>query len=419
MSFNINVVLSLLCFMLFISMIGFGIVLPILPFIASDFGSNDFVYGLLIAVFPLFQFVFAPIWGNLSDKFGRRPILNIGLFGSAFSFALFGLANNLEMLFFSRILAGIFTSASLPTANAYIADCFPGEKRGVAFGYLGASQALGFAVGPAIGGFLAEVPFYEFAPHYLPSMFAAVLAAAALILTLFFVPESLSKNQRSLNFLESQEPTYQKSSIKVILRNPNLIILILFFGIIGYGMSSFITVIGPFAPRVYGIGPKEVGYLFSVGGMVFALTQGTLIKPLSRRFNDASLIKIGFAFSSIGFGLIILFTDFYLSFLATIPLFFGLALVNPVVNSLISKNSPPSQQGSIMGINQGFNAMTRVIGPVTAGFFLMLGDFLSFKVNFVLFTITTLVAIAIFRSENQIVNTNNSILETAMVVKER
>jgi MFS transporter, DHA1 family, multidrug resistance protein len=406
---DLNIILFSLCLMSFISTIGFGIVVPIIPFLAVEHGSNDFVYGLLMAIFPLFQFLFSPLWGRWSDQVGRVPVLVIGLIGSAVSFALFGLANSLLLLFVSRILSGVFTAATLPTSHAYIADYFPSEKRGVAFGYLGASQAMGFAIGPAIGGVLVNIPFLTFSYHFLPSMFASLLAVFAFILTILFIRESLSPEKRLKMKMEKLTDSSQISAYKTIQNDYHLLVLILIFGVIGFGMASFITAFGQFGPRVYGIGPREIGIIFSYAGFLIAFTQGILIKPLMKFFGETFLIKVGLFSIFIGFIVILLVDTFLLSFLATTPLFFGVALINPPISSMISSIVPTNIQGEIMGIKQGFSAFMRVVGPVCAGTFLMINLYLLFIVNVGVFLVFIIATFNFKKPQKKIISPNKSI----------
>ncbi len=349
--------ISILFFTLVIIMMGFGMIIPIFPFYIENLGASGSSLGFLMAVFAAMQLIFSPIWGALSDRYGRKPIILIGVFGFAISNLLFGLSTKLWMLFVSRALAGILSSATMPTSMAYIGDSTTEENRGGGMGMMGAAMGVGMVIGPGLGGWLAEDSLS------LPFFIAAGLSVVALIFVYFFLPESLSPENRSQNAeikLISQFKVMWKS-----LFGPLSFLLILAF-LVSFGLTKFESVFGLYAAARFKFGPKEVGSLLTVVGLISAVVQGALTGPLSKKWGEEKIIKISMFGSAIGFVLMLYATDFFTIALFTGFFVFSNAMIRPAVTSLTSKNSEIGQ-GVAMGLNNSFMSLGRIFGPILAG----------------------------------------------------
>jgi DHA1 family multidrug resistance protein-like MFS transporter len=349
--------LAILFVTLVIVMLGFGMIIPILPFYIERFHAGGREMGLLMAIFALMQFIFAPIWGQLSDRFGRKPMLMIGVLGNAASQLFFGLSTQLWMLYASRALAGILSSATLPTAMAYIGDSTSEEDRGGGMGVLGAAMGVGMVLGPGLGGWLADRSLP------LPFFVAAGLSALMLPFILLILPESLPAGAREEAQVDVQGP--QLGELWRALSGPIGFLLLLSF-LLSFGLTNFEGVFGLYAWERYAYGPAQVGTVLIAIGLTSALAQGALTGPLTRRWGEVAVIRVSLAASAGGFLLMLLAAD-YLGVLVTTSVFIlGNALLRPAVSSLISRRAEGGQ-GVAMGLNNSFMSLGRIFGPLWAG----------------------------------------------------
>jgi MFS transporter, DHA1 family, multidrug resistance protein len=349
--------LALLSFNLFIVMVGIGLVIPILPFYVEKFNANAQVLGALVAVFAFMQFLFAPVWGRLSDKIGRKPLITIGLIGFAIAEFIFAFALGLWMLFVSRILAGIFGSALMPTAMAYVSDVTEPEKRGQGMGFLGAAMGLGIVIGPGIGGWLAE-----FDLSY-PFIFAGIAATIAAIVSILILPESYPKEKREM------EPEVKKENqfvlMKSALKSPVGFLLVLVF-IMSFGLANFQSIFSYYALERYGYGPQEVGFIILFIGIIGTAVQGIGVGKMTKMFGDERVVTISLLISAFGFVIMTLATNMTWILITTAVFFVGNSMLRPSLNSLISKLAG-NRQGMIMGLNNSFLSLGNVAGPLLAG----------------------------------------------------
>ncbi|MGD6777117.1 MFS transporter [Sutcliffiella horikoshii] len=355
--------LILLSFNLFIVMVGIGLVIPILPFYIDKFGADARTLGLLVAVFAFMQFLLAPVWGRLSDKIGRKPLITIGLFGFAIAEFIFAYASGLWMLFLSRILAGTFGSALMPTAMAYVSDVTSSEKRGQGMGIMGAAMGLGIVVGPGLGGWLAE---YDLS---LPFLVAGVAATIAGILSVFILPESYPKHKREMDAQDSagEKRDNQFVTMYKALKSPVGFLLILVF-IMSFGLANFQSIFGYYTMERYNYNPSEVGLIILIVGLVGTVVQGVLVGRMTKRFGEERVVTSALLISSFGFVLMTLATSFTTVLLTTCIFFLGNSLLRPSLNSFISKLAG-NRQGLVMGLNNSFLSLGNVAGPILAGIF--------------------------------------------------
>jgi DHA1 family multidrug resistance protein-like MFS transporter len=349
----------ILSFTLAVVMLGFGMVIPIFPFYIESMGASGNELGLLTAISPFMQLVFAPIWGQVSDRKGRKPVLLIGVLGYGISMLLFGLATQLWMLFVARGLGAILSAATLPTTYAYIGDSTSEDDRGRGMGILGAAVGLGMVLGPGLGGWLAAGSLST------PFFITAALCVVTLLFIWLFLPESLAAQERR----ESNSkvaPTAQIRQLWHALFSPIGTLLFMAF-LVSFGLTNFQAIFGLYALEKFGYNTEQVGWIFTGVGLVSALTQGILTGPLTKRWGEASVIKATLLLSSISFGALLLANSFLTVLLTTCFFTLPNALLRPAVISLTSKHAT-TKQGVAMGLNNSFTSLGRIVGPIWAGY---------------------------------------------------
>jgi DHA1 family multidrug resistance protein-like MFS transporter len=349
--------LLILSFTLVVVTLGFGLVMPIIPFYMEQFGAGGTELGLLVASYAVMRLIFGPIWGSLSDRVGRKPILLIGVLGYGITMVGFGLATQLWMMFVARILSGVLSSATSPTTMAYIGDSTSEEERGGGMGMLGAAAGIGTIFGPALGGLLADRSLST------PFFVAAGLSFFTLFLIFLFLPESLQEGKRSSS--ESDQPMLDPRSWWNALFSPIGPLLIMAFIVTG-GVMVLYGILGLYALERFGYGTDQVGLIFTILGLVTAIGQGLLVGPLTRHFGDPNVIKFGFLFSAVSM-LSIMLANQYALLLLSIGLFslFNAVLI-PAIISLTSKDTTLSQ-GVAMGLSNSFISLGRIVGPLLGG----------------------------------------------------
>jgi len=352
--------LYILILILFVVMLGYGMITPLLPFYIEDMGAGGAELGLLVASYAFMRMVFGPIWGGLSDRVGRKPILLIGILGYVVTMLWFGLADRLWMLFAARILAGILSSATAPTTMAFVSDSTLEEERGGGMGMLGAASGIGAILGPVLGGLLGDESIA------LPFFIAAGLAALSLLLAWVFLPESLPPEKRQP--AKTAKALLDLRSWMDAIRSPIGPLFNLTF-ISTCGLMIFASVFGLYAMERFNYGPQEVGVMMMVLGLVSALAQGVFVGPLTRRWGDTAVLKVSLLASTVGFGFLLL-ADIYLTILLATA-FLGLASALQI-SSLISLTSKCAEipPGIAMGLSNAFISLGRIFGPIIGGLLL-------------------------------------------------
>ncbi|MGD8405988.1 MAG: MFS transporter [Anaerolineales bacterium] len=348
--------LYILTFVLFVVMLGYGIIIPIFPFYIEELGAGGTELGLLTASYAVMRLIFGPIWGGLSDRFGRKPILLIGILGYVITMIWFGLANTLWMLFAARILSGILSSATAPTTMAYIGDSSPEDERGGGMGMLGAAGGVGTIVGPAVGGFLAASSLS------MPFFIAAGLALLSLILAIIFLPESHPVGERT----EEKESIIDLRAWWDAILSPIGTLFILTF-ISTCGLMIFANVFGLYALEKFSFGPEDVGAMLMVLGLVSALAQGMLAGLVTKKWGDENVVKFGLLGTAISYGLMLLANSYITILLTTAVFALTVALQIPALTSLTSRRANISQ-GIAMGLSNSFVSLGRIVGPLFGGY---------------------------------------------------
>ncbi len=362
--------MTILFLIVFIDLVGFGVIIPLLPFFAEHFAASPSTVGLLMASYSLGQFIAAPFWGRLSDARGRRPILLITLAGGAISYVLLGYADSLLMLFAARILGG-FMAGNISTAFAYVADITAPENRARGMGVIGAAFGLGFIAGPAIGGILAG-PDPLNANYQLPAFAAAGLSMMALLMALFKLKESLSADLR--NSLAAKPPQQRAQQFGQALARPNVGIILILSFLATFVFAGMETTFAMWSERRFDWGPQQNGYLFAFIGILSAIIQGGLVGRLVNKFGEANLIVQGSLALALGMLVIPFASSLATLLVAMAVIAYGFSVINPSLSSLISRQVGPEEQGGMMGVSRSATTMARVIGPIWAGFlFAMMG----------------------------------------------
>ena len=344
----------ILGFTLLVVMLGYGMVLPVMPFYIEELGAGGRELGWLMATYSLMQLIFAPIWGTLSDRIGRKPVLSLGVLGYAFALLMFGLATQFWVLFLARTLSGILSSATMPTAMAYIGDNLPEKERSGGMGQLGAAMGVGVVLGPLIGGMLSSNWLA------LPFFIGAGMAALAFLLVLFLLPEPRARQSTA-----QQKAPLTWEAIRRTLLSPAGILLLLIF-IMSFGLSNFQGIIGLYVVDKLAFNTKQVGTIWMVLGGVMILAQGVLTGPLTKRIGEVMLIRVGLLGGALGFILIALASDYWSILLSIGVLTLALALIGPALNALISCYAG-DHQGAVMGLNSATASLGRVLGPIWGG----------------------------------------------------
>lgn len=371
-------------------MIGFGIAIPLMPFYIKHFGASGAALGFVMAIYSFMQFLFAPLWGRLSDDVGRKPVLLIGILGYAVSFVMQGFAQNLIAFTAARVFAGIVSSATLPTAMAYIADITPPDRRSQGVGILGAAMGVGMIIGPTLGGILTHVQ-PSLSPQMMslmqittdasgqpinlsiPFFASALLALIAIPFIVFLLPESLPPEHRHVHGPESGS---RFSQLATGLRGPMGFLFLLSF-LLTFALANMETVLALYGADKFGMGPADVGIVMGALGIMAVIMQGGAIGPLTRRFGESRVILSGLVVSMSGFVLLALSGTRGIFIAGALVMNGGNTLLQPSVTALISKRAKAGQ-GVAMGQNQSFQSLGRAIGPLWAGMAYDVHDTLSF-----------------------------------------
>jgi multidrug resistance protein len=353
--------LFLMALTIFIDIAGFGLILPLLPFWAEHLGANPTEIGLILTIYALAQFIFTPILGTLSDRFGRKPIIITSLLIEAFSFALTGFAGSFVVLLLARFIGGIGAS-NIGSAQAVVADVTPPEGRARGMGMIGAAIGLGFVIGPAIGGILSS--FGTVVP-FLAAMVVAILNA---ILVLAFLPET--HKVRSVSQTDASQAA-QKGGMFAgygqLLRNNTLTRLITINLLFTAAFTAMEAVFALFAQHLFGWTAKETGYIFAYVGVIIVVMQGGLVGQLVKRFGEQKLLIAGLILLAVGLALLPFSTTLAFMLVALGILSVGNGAVTPTTSALLSLTSPREVQGKVLGLSQGVASLGRIVGPLAAG----------------------------------------------------
>lgn len=360
----------------FVDLVGFGMIIPILPYYAESFGASATVLGFLMMSYSGMQFLFSPFWGRLSDRVGRRPVLLICIIGIASSMLVLGFAKSLLWLFIGRVLAGFF-GANISAAQAYIADVTPPEERAKGMGLIGAAFGLGFLFGPALGGFLSQWGYGTVA------FAVAGLAVFNFFFAALFLKEPSRKTGRvSLN---------KKIWWRVVTRESTGLPILLFF-LVTLGMAQLETSFAYFVLARFGLDAFHAGMILAGMALMMALIQGGAIGKLAKQFGEMRLVAVGVLFMVPGLLSASFVPHLKLFVLSMLIYVIGYSIVSPSLSSLVSKGGEKDFQGLTMGVYQSAGSMARILGPVMAG---LLYDHLGIAAPFLSACTVFMIALAV------------------------
>ncbi len=382
-----------------IDLMGFGIVLPLLPFFAQEFAASPWVTGALFSVFSFMQLIFSPLWGRLSDRVGRRPIMMMSTFGAVLAYLLFAFSTSLAMLFASRILAGMM-GGNISTAQAAISDSTPADQRAAGMGLIGAAFGIGFVLGPAMASGLASPGVLEWAsqlatqwapdsflpalvstPFGLPGIVAAIMSAISFVWVVWALPETAPRKVAAQEEVTKHDspmrarpsvfsPRFWRQLVDQQRQTGGFLIpLLITYLLLSFGEASLYAAFPLLAEAKLGLAPQDVGIQFFYIGMIAVIVQGGLIRPLTKRFREESLFLVGNILMVIGLAAIAWSATILHLTLALGLLALGKSLNTPMITSLISKQARADQVGEIMGTAQGFSGLGRMLGPTWGGLF--------------------------------------------------
>jgi DHA1 family multidrug resistance protein-like MFS transporter len=359
-----------LSFVLLVVSLGYGIVIPVFPFVIEAFGGSGRDMGILVALAALTELIFAPVWGGLSDRVGRKRVLTVGVLGYGVSLLLMGFASRMWMLIAARALSGVLTAATMPTAMAYVSDRTAEADRGGGIGVLSSAAGLGIILGPGIGGWLGggslSLPFYV----------GAALAAVSLVLVWALLPEASGSAQRQgrqpaapaetdRQVADASANGYLRRLRQAVGGAAALPLLVLLLA--SLGLANFEAVYGLYAAQRFGYGPGRVGTILVVIGVVTTLGKGLLTGPLTKRWGDWAVAKASMATGAVGYLILLAAYNYPTVLVATGLFILSKTVLRPALFALLSKRGG-DLRGSMMGVSNTAVSLARVVGPLWAGF---------------------------------------------------
>ncbi len=345
----------------FIDLLGFSLILPLLPYYAKTFNANQTTTGILIASYAVMQLIGAPILGRLSDRFGRRPILLLSVFGTFLGFLLLGFANALWMLFASRIIDGL-TGGNLSVAQAYISDVTDEKSRSKGLGMIGAAFGLGFIIGPVTGGLLSQWGYA------VPAFAAAAISFINLILIYAWLPESLTEEKRSQ--MTEKRPAVTLSALLVAFQRPftgSILITRFFFGL---AFAIFQTIFSLYALAKFNLTARDTGFVLTYVGVLSVIVQGFLVGRLTSRFREDLLITASVALMAVSLLGWALAPSLIWLYIIMTPTALSGGLLNTLLSSTLTKAVAPQEIGGILGLSAAVESSTRIIAPLLGGLLL-------------------------------------------------
>jgi len=334
---------------IFVNLVGFGIIIPLLPFYAESFGASPLVIGLLFAVFSLCQLASAPALGDLSDRYGRRPVLIFSLAGTVISFAMLALAHSIAMLFAARIVDGL-SGGNISTARAYVADVTEPKDRARAYGLIGAAFGLGFILGPALSGMLAGISYTA------PIWAAAAVTLVATLMAWLWLPETVHRARAGVGNPFRFLPE--------LVRRPIVRRVLAMDFVYWFAFAMFQTTFALFAARRFGFDAARTGYFFAAFGIIGAVIQGGFIRPIVARIGDQPTFRLGLGFGMAGLVAAAAAHSVAAFAVALVPLAFGIGFGHPTMSSLVSRVARVDEQGRVQGAASAVESLGRTIGPV-------------------------------------------------------
>jgi MFS transporter, DHA1 family, tetracycline resistance protein len=332
-----------------VNLIGFGIIIPLLPFYAQEFGASPIVIGLLFASFSIAQLIAAPLLGAWSDRWGRRPVLILSLIGTAVSFAMLAVAQSLTMLFAARIVDGL-SGGNITTARAYIADITTEENRAKAYGFLGAAFGLGFIIGPALGGLFSHISYTA------PIWVAVGVTLVATVMAWLWLPETVHRADAGRGFA--------MGAIGDLMRRPYLRTLLAVDFIYWMSFAVYQTTFALFGARRFGFDVAQTGYMLSAFGLLGVIVQAGFVGPTVKRLGERSTLAVGLMMAAIGWGGSAMTHSLWVFVAMLVPGAIGIGLCNATLSALVSHTAAPGEQGRVQGAAGALESFGRAAGPI-------------------------------------------------------
>ena len=369
--------LALLMLNMFIAVGSFGIIIPIIPEYLKEIGQGGTAAGLIIAIFALAQFLVSPLGGKMADKYGRRPLINIGLLTLAISMFIFYFADNVYVLYISRAIGGIGCAFLVPAIYAYVADITTMDQRAKGNSFISAAMSLGIVVGPGIGGYLAKFGLK------MPLLLSAIVGLAAFIISYFTLKESKPED-----LVVADEPKQSMAKdIILSVKKPFFIPLVITL-IMSLGLMSYETVLGLYITDEYAATTEQIAFMITATGLVSVVMQLFFVDYFVRVFSELNVIKIFLIVTSLGFFLSIIANSYYMFFAISLIIFLATSILRPVLTTLISKLAG-NEQGFAMGMNNAYMSIGNILGPLLAGALYDIQILYPFIAGLVILIITT------------------------------
>ncbi len=347
--------LLLIFFTVFIDLVGFGLIIPVLPTYAQQLNASEWEVGCLIACYSVMQFLFTPFWGRLSDKVGRRPILLVSLAASALGYLIWGFSHSLAMLFIARAVAGA-GNANIAVAQAYVSDVTTPENRAKGMGLVGAAFGLGFVLGPAIGGFCVGMGLQTI------GFIACGLSLLDLVLTVFLLPEPPVRSNAATERFSKDKNFYFKT-----VSDPKLRTSLLIFFISTFAFANMEATIVMLTHKQFHFTAEQNSWMFTYIGLLIVFVQGGMIHRLTKKYGEKKLIGVGCIMVAIGLILTPITGNLWVLALALFFLAIGSGLNNPANQSMLSKLAPAERTGGVLGVGQSLSTLGRIAGPIVGG----------------------------------------------------
>lgn len=370
--------LALLMLNMFIAVGSFGIIIPIIPAYLKEIGQGGTAAGLIIAIFAFAQFLVSPIGGKWTDKYGRRPLINIGLLTLAISMFIFYFANSIGLLYLSRAIGGIGCAFLIPAIYAYVADITTMDQRAKGNSFISAAMSLGIVIGPGIGGFLADYGLKT------PLLVSAVVGLLAFVVSFFTLKESqLEKMDASL------EPSQSMAKdILLSVKKPFFIPLVITL-IMSFGLMAYETVLGLYVDDQFGATPQEIAFMVTGTGLVGVIMQLFVVDWVVRKIGELNVLKVFLIVTAIGFFLSIIAGSYYTFFAISLMIFLATSILRPVLTTLISKMAG-NEQGFAMGMNNAYMSIGNILGPLLAGALYDIRILYPFIAGLIILVLTTI-----------------------------
>ena len=343
---------------MFTEVLGFSMVLPVIPFLGLSLGLNAFQVGLIMSVFSFSQLFASPVTGKLSDRFGRKPVLIISQCSTLIGFLVLGLANSVLLLIAARLIDGLIGS-NMTVSQAYISDVTSPQERTKIYGYSSAVFGAGLIFGPVIGGTLSAINYS------IPMFFAAIVSLISIILVLLFLPESLTikKEKFSLKFND----IIPIEEAKRFFKDSNIRRLLLLFLTYNFGFGLFISSFSLFGKQQIQISSQEVGFLLTWLGLLRVIFQSALINPLQKRLGENSALSIGVVSMILTMVMLVFTTSYFFTYIPLVFLAFGTGICRPIFTSKLTKSVEREETGSVLGVNNALSSTGQIITPILSG----------------------------------------------------